>query len=93
MTMVLLGLWYAGTGSSFLAAGRFSMDAMLHYAASYIYIYSYMYPRGSKYPTLEVSGFKNHTLLMVFGTRVLKHWVLGPSGLHCNIAYCCITLY
>ena len=39
------------------------------------------YPRGSKYPIFEVSGSKNHTLDGVW-TRVLKYWVLGPSGYH-----------
>ena len=37
------------------------------------------FPRGSKYPIFKLSGSENHTLL-VFGTRVLKYWVLGPSG-------------
>ena len=32
----------------------------------------YVYPRGSKYPK-AIKG-------MVFGTRVLNYWVLGPSG-------------
>ena len=36
-------------------------------------------PRGSKYPILRDSDPNYHTLS---GTRVLKYWVLGPSGLH-----------
>ena len=36
-------------------------------------------PRESKYPTFELSGSKNHAL-MVFGTRVPKCCVLGPLG-------------
>ena len=41
-------------------------------------------PRGSRYRIFEVSGSKNHTL-MVFGTRDLKYWVLGPSGIGTRI--------
>ena len=36
------------------------------------------YPRGSKYPI-----FKDFGSLIAFGTRVLKPWVLGPSGCTC----------
>ena len=36
-------------------------------------------PRGSKYPTFKDSG-PTTIQRMVFGTRVLKCWVLGPSG-------------
>ena len=33
------------------------------------------YPRNSKYPIL-----KDSISFMAFGTRVLKYWILGPSG-------------
>ena len=36
--------------------------------------------RGSKYPIFKDSG-PNAIKSMVFGTRDLKYWVLGPSGL------------
>ena len=36
-------------------------------------------PRGSKYSIFEDFGSKSHAL-NGFGTRVLKSWVLGPSG-------------
>ena len=54
-----------------------------------------MIPRGSKYPIFEASGCKNH-ILDVFATRVLKCWVLGPSGLGIVImalGRCCIFGY
>ena len=35
-------------------------------------------PRGSKYPIFEVSGSQIPIRDMVFGTRCLKYWVLGP---------------
>ena len=38
-------------------------------------------PRGSKYPIFKDSGPKTAIKGMVFGTRNLKCWVLGPSGL------------
>ena len=41
-------------------------------------------PRGSKYPTLEASGPQTIPL-MVFGTRVLHYWVLGPSGMGLDV--------
>ena len=37
------------------------------------------FPRGSTYPTFKDSDPQNHTLT-VFGTKVLKHWVFGPSA-------------
>ena len=42
--------------------------------------------KGSKYPIFKVSGPQTIPL-MVFGTRVLKYWVLGPSGA-CNPGAC-----
>ena len=36
-------------------------------------------PRGSKYPIFKDPGPKSHEWF-VFGTTVLKYWVLGPSG-------------
>ena len=46
-------------------------------------------PRGSKYPIFEVSGPKSIPL-MVLRTRVLKCWVLGPSGLIMILASACL---
>ena len=34
--------------------------------------------------TFEISGSKTTILLMAFGTRDLRHWVLGPSGIGTN---------
>ena len=39
-----------------------------------------MLPKGSKYPIFKDSGPKT-IKGMVLGIRVLKYWVLGPSGL------------
>ena len=36
-------------------------------------------PRRSKYPLLRDSTSNSHTLFQVFGTRVLKYRLLGPS--------------
>ena len=48
---------------------------------SYTNMVALKYPRGSKYPILKDPGPKKHTLHgIVFGTRVLKYWVLGPFG-------------
>ena len=40
-----------------------------------------MTSRGSKYPIFQDSG-PNNQHGMVFGTRSLKHWVLGTSGVY-----------
>ena len=40
----------------------------------------YNVPRRSKYPIFKVSGPKNLSLVMVFGTKVLQYRVLGPWG-------------
>ena len=41
------------------------------------------FPRESKYPVFEDFGLKSHSLRgWCVGTRVLKYWVLGPSGFH-----------
>ena len=44
-----------------------------------VFLLPFCFPRGSKYPIFKDLGSKNHTL-MVFGTRILKYWVLGRSG-------------
>ena len=38
------------------------------------------HPRGSKYPRFKYVPKASKG--MVFGTRVLKYWVLGPAGIH-----------
>ena len=42
------------------------------------------FPKGCKYPTYQVP--EPPTIpFMVFGTRVLEYWVLGPSGFQMSL--------
>ena len=43
-------------------------------------LHSLCFPRGSTYPTSEVSGSKSHTLNGIWDQRPIKFWVLGASG-------------
>ena len=38
-------------------------------------------PERSKHPTFKDSGSKSHTLNMLFGSKGIEYWVLGPKAI------------
>ena len=50
--------------------------------------YPYVIPRGSKYPIFKESDPKSHVLNGFWDSRILKYWVLGPSGIYFGFLMC-----